>query len=219
MANSLLARRKMLRAPLAYAAAWYFLGNDSDASPLLLTPAQTAGPFYPLTVPTDSDNDLLHIAGHAGVAHGVPTKISGRVLDLNGRPISEAQVEIWQCDANGRYHYVRDDRTDQPRDDDFQGYGTVTTDGTGGYEFLTIKPVPYPGRTPHIHFAISGQGIERFITQMYVAGEPRNQADLIYTAIRDPSARSRLTVDLRPSREIGPAGLTGTFNIVLAAGG
>ena len=119
MANSILVRRKVLHAPLAYAAAWYLLGNDSDASTLPATPTQTAGPFYPLTYPADSDNDLLHVAGHSGVAHGVPTKISGRVLDLNGRSISGARVEIWQCDANGRYHYVRDNRTDQPRDDDF----------------------------------------------------------------------------------------------------
>jgi len=219
MANSLLARRMVLHAPLAYAAAWYLLGNDSDANTLPPTPAQTAGPFYPRTFPTDSDNDLLHIAGHSGVAHGVPTKITGRILDLNGRPVSGARVEIWQCDANGRYHYVRNDRTDQPRDDDFQGYGTATTDGTGGYEFLTIKPVPYPGRTPHIHFAISGQGFERFITQMYVAGEPRNQADPVFTGIKDSAARARLVVDLRPSPEIGTTGLTGTFDIVLAGRG
>jgi protocatechuate 3,4-dioxygenase beta subunit len=215
MAKSLLARRKVLHAPLAYAAAWCVLGSDAGASPLPPTPAQTAGPFYPLTFPTDSDNDLLHVAGHSGVAHGVPTKIDGRVLDLNGRPISGARVEIWQCDANGRYHYVRDGRTDQPRDDDFQGYGTARTNETDGYEFLTIKPVPYPGRTPHVHFAVSGRGFERFVTQMYVAGEPRNETDPIYTGIRDPAARARLTVALQSSPEIGPTGLTGTFDIVL----
>ena len=75
---------------------------------------------------------------------------------------------------NGRYHYVRDGRADQPRDENFQGYGATTTDPSGGYQFLTIRPVPYPGRTPHIHFAVSGRGFERFITQMYVAGEPGN---------------------------------------------
>jgi protocatechuate 3,4-dioxygenase, beta subunit len=219
MANSLLARRKALYAPLVYAAAWYLLGNDSFASPLLPTAAQTAGPFYPLTFPTDSDNDLLHVAGHSGVAHGIPTKISGRVLDLSGRPITGARIEIWQCDANGRYHYVRDDRTDQSRDDDFQGYGTTTTNETGGYEFLTIKPVPYPGRTPHIHFAVSGRGFERFVTQMYVAGEPRNEADPLFLGVRDPAARARLLVGLQSSPEIGPTGLTGTFDIVLAGSG
>src|SRR4051794_25044223 len=41
-------------------------------------------------------------------------------------------------------------------------------------QFLTIRPVPYPGRTPHIHFAVSGRGFARFITQMYVAGESGN---------------------------------------------
>jgi protocatechuate 3,4-dioxygenase beta subunit len=77
--------------------------------------------------------------------------------------------------------------------------------------------VPYPGRTPHIHFAVSGRGFERFITQMYVAGEPHNQADPIFTGIKDTAARARLIIDLRPSPEIGPTGLTGTFDIVLAA--
>lgn len=219
MANSILVRRKVLHAPLAYAAAWYVLGKDSAANTLPPTPQQTAGPFYPLTFPKDSDNDLLHVTGHSGAAHGIPTKITGRILDLNGQPISGVRVEIWQCDANGRYHYVRDGGAAQPRDDDFQGYGTTASDSAGAYEFLTIKPVPYPDRTPHIHFAVSGRGFERLITQMYVAGEPRNQSDLIFMGIKDPAVRARLTVNLRPSPEIGPAGLTGTFDIVLARRG
>ena len=158
MANSILVRRKVLHAPLAYAAAWYVLGKDSAANTLPPTPQQTAGPFYPLTFPKDSDNDLLHVTGHSGAAQGIPTKITGRILDLNGQPISGVRVEIWQCDANGRYHYVRDGGVAQPRDDDFQGYGTTASDSAGAYEFLTIKPVPYPDRTPHIHFAVSGRG-------------------------------------------------------------
>lgn len=102
-----------------------------------------------------------------------------------------------------------------PRDEDFQGYGTTTTGPTGGYQFLTIRPVPYPGRTPHIHFAVSGHGFERFITQMYVAGEPRNEADPVLMGVRDPAARGRLIVALRPSPDVAPAGLAGAFDIVI----
>ena len=105
------------------------------AAALPLTPAQTAGPFYPLTLPADSDNDLVHIAGRAGTAKGTVTYVTGRVLDPTGRPISGARVEIWQCDANGRYHYVRDDRAGPPLDENFQGYGQTMTDAAGGYDF------------------------------------------------------------------------------------
>lgn len=146
---------------------------------------------------------------------GSITQITWRILDLNGRPVSGSRVEIWQCDANGRYHHVRDGRAGEARDDDFQGYGTSTTDTTGGYEFLTIKPVPYPGRTPHIHFAISGRGFERFVTQMYVAGEAGNASDPVLMGVRDPAARARLIVALRPALDVGPTALAGEFDIVL----
>src|SRR3954451_4846154 len=148
-------------------------------------------------------------------AKGIVARITGRILGPNGRPIPEARVEIWQCDANGRYHYVRDGGGDRRRDENFQGYGAATTDPSGGYQFLTIKPVPYPGRTTHIHFAVSGHGFERFITQMYVAGEPRNDSDPVLMGIRDPAARARLAVALRPAPSAGPAELAGAFDIVL----
>jgi protocatechuate 3,4-dioxygenase beta subunit len=156
MPNSMLPRRQLLCASLGFAAT-YELVRKGTADTLPPTPAQTAGPFYPATFPQDADNDLVHITGHSGAAHGIPTRITGRILGPNGRPLSGARVEIWQCDANGRYHYVRDGRAAHPSDENFQGYGTTTTDAAGGYQFLTIRPVPYPGRTPHIHFAISGR--------------------------------------------------------------
>src|SRR5438552_11289827 len=84
------------------------------AALLAPTPQQTAGPFYPLTLPSDSDNDLVHVAGRDGAARGTVTLVTGRVLDRDGRPVSGARVEIWQCDANGRYHYVHDDRAGTP---------------------------------------------------------------------------------------------------------
>jgi protocatechuate 3,4-dioxygenase beta subunit len=220
MPNSVLARRKLLHGALALAATSGLVGfTESVADTLPPTPAQTAGPFYPLTFPQDSDNDLVHVSGHAGTARGKITRITGRILDPNGRPISGARVEIWQSDANGRYHYVRDDGADRPRDEDFQGYGTTTADLTGEYQFLTIKPVPCPGRTPHIHFAVSGNGFERLVTQMYVAGEPGNESDPVLMGVRDPTARARLIVALRPSPDVGPAGLDGTFDIVVGGHG
>ena len=216
MSTSGLARRKLIKGSLALAGTSWLLGSRRGAAATLPpTPQQTPGPFYPLSFPQDSDNDLVHMAGHAEPAEGIAIRINGRILDANGRPISGARVEIWQCDANGRYHYVRDGGGDRPRDENFQGYGAVKTDPMGGYQFLTIKPVPYPGRTPHIHFAISGRGFERFITQMYVAGEPRNASDGVLLGVRDPAARDRLIVSLRPTQDGGPAVFAGNFDIVL----
>jgi len=158
----------------AVSAAAFSLSRLAPAAALPPTPAQTAGPFYPLTMPPDADSDLIHVAGRSGTAKGTVALISGRILDPEGRPVTGARVEIWQCDANGRYHYVRDDCAGPPPDENFQGSGQTTTDTSGGYRFRTIRPVAYPGRTPHIHFAVSAAGFPRLVTQMYVAGEPHN---------------------------------------------
>ena len=215
MPYSRLIRRKLIQGSLTFAGTTMLLGAlRSAAATTPPTPQQTPGPFYPLSFPQDSDNDLVHVSGHSEPAKGVVTRITGRILDANARPIPGARVEIWQCDANGRYHYVRDGGGDRPRDENFQGYGAATTDPTGGYEFVTIKPVPYPGRTPHIHFAVSGSGFDRFITQMYLAGEPRNATDPVLMAVHDPAARDRLIVAFRPIQD-DVAVLTGEFDIVL----
>ena len=129
-------------------------------------------------------------------------------------PIANASVEVWQCDAHGRYLHPGDSAR-RPRDSAFQGYGRVASAGDGTYSFRTIRPVPYPGRTPHIHFAIKAPGRREFITQMYVAGEPRNDGDPVLMGVRDPAARARLIVALRPSPDVGPDGLSGVFDIVL----
>src|SRR5271169_1498909 len=100
----MLLRRRMLEGVVAVAAGLGLSRLAAAAAALSATPAQTAGPFYPLELPADSDNDLIHITGREGTAKGVVTYISGRILDRDGRPISGARVEIWQCDANGRYH-------------------------------------------------------------------------------------------------------------------
>jgi protocatechuate 3,4-dioxygenase, beta subunit len=207
-------RRRLLKI-FAGCATGLSLPGSARPAPLAATPAQTAGPFYPLAFPADMDNDLVQIAGHSGAAKGTMAYVTGRILDPAGRPISGARVEIWQCDANGRYHYVHAARADRSLDENFQGYGQTATDAAGGYRFRTIRPVPYPGRTPHIHFAVSGAGLPRFTTQMYVAGEPLNERDGVLMSIRDPAARARVIVPLRPAHEAEPGALAGTFDIVL----
>ncbi len=210
----MIARRRMLEIT-AGCAAVFSLGGAGRAATLPATPRQTAGPFYPLSIPADSDNDLVQVTGHNGAAKGTVSYVSGHILDPDGRPLSGVRVEIWQCDANGRYHYVRDASADTPLDDNFQGYGQTITDKTGGYLFRTIRPVPYPGRTPHIHFAVSEPGLARFTTQMYVAGEPLNEHDGVLMGVRGPAARARLIVPLRPAPELEANALAGTFDIVV----
>ena len=188
----------------------------SAAAPLAITPAladdlaptprMTEGPFYPRTFPEDADGDLTRVRGRAGRAMGTPLRVSGRVLDRGGRPRAGARVEIWQCDASGHYHHV-----DAPGGDpDFQGFGAVTTDAAGRYEFTTIRPVRYPGRTPHIHFNVIENRQRRLTSQMFVEGEPANERDGLYRYL----GRDARLVTMRLS---GPAdSLAGALDIVLA---
>lgn len=183
---------------------------------LLATPRQSEGPFYPLTLPTDDDSDLVRVTGADAAALGQVTHVRGRVLDTAGQPVAGALVEIWQCDAHGRYLHPGD-RGRRQRDPGFQGYGRALTGGDGAYAFRTIRPVPYPGRTPHIHFKLSRDGRELLTTQMYVAGEPLNERDGLLARVRDPAERQRLLVDLRPADSVETDALAGVFDIVVAA--
>lgn len=181
------------------------------------TPAQTRGPFYPLEPPLEHDSDLVRVDGHASPARGTVLHLAGRVLDLAGRPVQGALVEIWQCDANGRYHHPWD-RGGAARDAGFQGYGTHRAGAGGAYRFRTIRPVPYPGRTPHIHFAVHGAGIERpLVTQMYIAGHTLNAEDFLLRRVPD-ALRELLLVRFDPVAG-GPVRWKARFRIVVDATG
>ena len=180
---------------------------------LIATPRQTEGPFYPDQLPSEADWDLARMAG-TDPAAGTVTYVGGRVLDQSGTPLAGARVEIWQCDAHGRYLHSRDVSLTRARDEGFQGFGRVTTDEGGAYRFRTIRPVAYPGRTPHIHFAVIAPGADPFITQMYVAGEPGNARDGVLNSVSDPQARARLIVALAPAAAEAGA-LEGRFDIIL----
>lgn len=206
-------RRTVVAASLPLAMATMVPGT-AGAATLLPTPSQSLGPFYPVTLPLDRDADLAQVEGRAEHAAGTITHVFGRVTDTDGRPVTDARIEIWQCNAFGRYHHPRAAATG-PIDENFQSYGQILTDETGAYRFRTIRPVPYPGRAPHIHFAIQGPGFERLVTQMYVAGEPDNSRDGLLNRVRDPAERARLIVPLAPAPEVEAGALAGSFDIVL----
>lgn len=205
-------RRALLIAGAAMASLGWTVRSGLAA--LVPTPRQTRGPFYPVEIPLDADNDLVTVAGRSGRATGQVAHVFGRVSGQDGRPLPGTVVEIWQCDAFGRYHHPGDRRG--AADPDFQGYGHMRTDGEGRYRFRTIRPVPYPGRTPHIHFAIAAPGYRQLVTQMYVVGEPRNARDGLYRGIRDDKARAAVTVALDAAPDVEASALAGTFDIVLA---
>ena len=183
--------------------------------PLLLpTPPATQGPFYPGTFPADTDADLVLLRGSATRAAGIVAHVGGRVLSTDGRPLAGATVELWQCDAHGRYHHPGDRHGPAP-DTAFQGYGRVVSGPDGRYSFRTIRPVAYPGRTPHIHFAVQAPGRRALVTQMYVAGEPLNAGDGLYRMLRDARSQAAVTVALHPANGVEPGALAGVFDIVL----
>ena len=216
IATPALGRRRFVLGGLAAAGASIVpLSAPWSETELVATPRQTAGPFYPTKLPPDIDNDLVVLRGSAARAEGIVTHVMGRVLGIDGRPIPNATVEIWQCDARGRYLHP-DDTGGRPRDSAFQGYGRAVSDADGAYRFRTIKPVPYPGRTPHIHFAVEAPGRRELVTQMYVAGEPLNERDGLYRQIRDLRQRAAVTVRLEPANGIEAGAIAGRFDITLA---
>jgi protocatechuate 3,4-dioxygenase beta subunit len=173
------------------------------AEELTRTPPQTEGPFYPNRLPLDTDNDLLIINDAITPAVGEITHLTGQVLDPKGNPVNNAVVEIWQCDAHGVYLHTADSQRQQSqRDKNFQGFGRFVTGRTGEFYFRTIKPVPYPGRTPHIHFKIKKGRQHLLTTQLYIQGHPHNERDGIWRSIRDPKQRDNVT---RPFEKLATA--------------
>lgn len=148
------------------------------------TPEQTEGPFYPQPAdrPADTDGDLVRLEGAVREAGGEVLHLEGRVLSRSGQPLAETPVEIWQCDVNGRYHHPRDGGA-ASRDPGFQGFGRVLTDAQGRFRFRTIRPVPYTGRTPHIHARVGRADGSWLTAQIYVAGDSGNAGDWIFRSL------------------------------------
>jgi protocatechuate 3,4-dioxygenase beta subunit len=185
--------------PLLYPA-YQSTVKRAPARPLIEIPralTNLAAPLYGLLPMTAVDNDLTR--QHDGEPQGERIIVSGRVIDEDGRPVPHTLVELWQCNAAGRYRHERDNHP-APLDPNFSGAGRTVTDAAGRYEFTTIKPGAYPWRNhhnawrpAHLHFSLFGHTIaSRLVTQMFFPNDPLLPHDPILQSIPDARARDRL---------------------------
>ncbi len=208
---SSISRRQFLGQTLIIGGA-LFTAPGLFAEMLSLTPKQAEGPFYPNLMPLDTDNDLLVLNDQITPAVGEITHLHGKVTDVKGNPLRNALVEIWQVDNTGAYIHTKDPRNPK-RDKNFQGYGRFSTGMKGEYYFRTIKPVSYPGRTPHIHVMVSHKGKNILTTQLYIAGEERNKKDGLL--MRAGGQMAALLVDFTPLKDSKLGELSAEFNIIV----
>ena len=156
------------------------------------TESTVFGPFHRLGAPE------LPAGGNIAPRDpsGVPTLVSGRVLDLDGRPIAGAVLDVWQAQTNGLY-----DSQDQDPDA-LHMRGKFRTDAEGRYLIRTVQPVNYPipsdgpvgamlkatGRHPwrpaHIHFVVSADGYEPVTTHIFDRTDPYLASDAVF-AVKD----------------------------------
>ena len=172
----------------------------SPSRPLITIPqtlSEITGPVYGHSDVKPEEADLT--TQHAGEPLGERIIVKGRLLDEAGRPIPHSLVEIWQCNAAGRYIHAVDQHP-APLDPNFTGAGRCVTDANGNYQFITIKPGAYPWgnhhnawRPAHIHFSLLGPSfLTRLVTQMYFPGDPLFPFDPIFNSVSDAKARERM---------------------------
>ena len=202
---------------------YHSTAKRAPSQPLIMTPqtlSEVTGPLFGHGDVRPGDNDLT--LGHAGEPLGERIIVSGRVLDENGRPVPHSLVEVWQCNASGRYRHVNDQHT-APLDPNFTGCGRAITDEHGRYQFTTIKPGAYPWRNhynawrpAHIHFSLFGQAfVQRLITQMYFPGDPLLAYDPMYISVPDERARQRLVSEFDWENTVPEHAIAYRFDIVL----
>lgn len=206
-------RRDFVRKLSLTAAGLWVPGAFAEA--LTLTPRSTEGPFYPDKMPLDTDNDLVVLKDSTTPAVGEVTYLSGRVLDAKGNPVRNAVVEIWQCDNAGVYIHSRSGGNVGKRDVNFQGFGKFETDSKGAYLFRTIKPVPYTGRTPHIHVKVKLRDKELLTSQIYIKGFKQNERDGIWKRLPEGAVRDSVTVAFSPKPGSKAGELEATCDLVV----
>jgi protocatechuate 3,4-dioxygenase beta subunit len=166
-----------------------------------------------------NDADLTRQS--AGEPLGQRIVVSGRVIDEDGTPVRDSLIEVWQCNAAGRYFHAKDQH-DAPLDPNFHGFGKLLTDDQGRYRFVSIKPGAYPWRNhpnawrpAHIHFSLFGNAYaQRLVTQMYFPDDPLFPYDPIYNSVPE-QARRRLVSAFDLNLTVEGIALGFRFDIVL----
>ena len=163
--------------------------DNSSATRRHRTPDQILGPYFPTGHTPVPQDDLTSVKGIEGHAQGEIIEVTGRVLNLDGEPVRNIPIIVWQANTFGRYAHGNDPNP-APLDSSFVGCVGIRSDDDGVYRIKTVKPGAYPAgpdwmRTPHIHFEIHGQ-FERLITQMYFPDEPLNACDRLLNAALRP---------------------------------
>jgi protocatechuate 3,4-dioxygenase, beta subunit len=188
------------------------------AETLVPTSSQELGPFYPIVRPADHDADLTRVKGRNGLATGQPINVIGRIVDLHGNAVSNAQVDIWQCNAAGRYAHPGDRANAAALDPNFQGFARLATDRDGQFKFRSVKPkdydTPIGRRTPHIHFSIDGRA-ERLVTQMYFPNEPLNDIDFL---LKNADPKQSVIAEAIDRLSGDPQALAFRWTVVLGVG-
>ena len=214
-ANHLSSRRRFFKTAAAAGVGSLFLDVPGlFAEQLVATPDQTEGPYYPPTLPLDTDNDLVVINSNLTSAVGQITYISGRILNSSGDPIRNAYMEIWHADNTGAYIHPSSNGYAN-RDVNFQGFGRFLTGSSGEYLFRTIKPGLYTGRTRHIHFKVKAGG-QTLTSQLYFLGESQNASDSVLQGIRDTTARNSVIVPFVSIEGSSVGAIAARFDIVLS---
>jgi protocatechuate 3,4-dioxygenase, beta subunit len=195
----------------------------SPKQPLIILPhtlSELTGPVYGHESVRPGDDDLT--TQHAGEPLGERIIVHGHVLDEDARPVPNTLIEIWQCNAAGRYVHVVDQHP-APLDPNFTGAGRVVTDDKGYYRFTTVKPGAYPWRNhpnawrpAHIHLSLFGHSfLSRLVTQMYFPGDPLFAFDPIYNSVTDEKARARMVSSFDLESTVPEWALAYRFDIVL----
>lgn len=178
------------------------------------TPSQTVGPFFHYGLPWKGCADLVGASelgaradlfppehyvlappGSTGTPAGEVIEIVGRVLDVEGQPVADAMIEIWQANAAGRYAGPADWRSDVALDPHFIGFGRSATDPAGVYRFRTIRPGRVPGpdgglQAAHIAVSVFARGLlRRLVTRLYFDGDSGHDGDPVLALV--PAGRRR----------------------------
>jgi hydroxyquinol 1,2-dioxygenase len=160
---------------------------QNHSKPTGATEATVFGPFHVADAPHFNAGEDI-----SGGAPGEPLFVSCTVKSLDGKPVANAVVDVWQADEDGFYDVQYQD-LNQTR-----ARGVLRTDAQGRFSFKSILPVAYPiptdgpvgkmlvatGRHPwrpaHVHFMIQAEGFETLITHVFRAGDPYLESDVVF---------------------------------------